>query len=243
MLSSLLISKHVTSTFYLQHSVPSSTPVCSGLCRAFGALQINSLPWEKRQIIKIELNLANTTSDLRGFIRPFKNNQEMVYFLKIAYFPLYIYIHRASNCSERFQYHKVFWNVSLCIYPPVHDAQAVIPVWKPGDHRASCHKELSVPLFCMSRACNRNQMEASENEYNNFSKIQKWDFPFILGLMFSKESYHLCILHVVPAYRKINNEEKCSYSNRLEIWHALEYSNDKSNHSSTICFSLYVLNL
>lgn len=108
MLSPLLISKHVTSTFYLQNSVPSFTPVCSGLCRPFWALQINSLPSEKRQIIKIELHLANTTSDLRGFIRPFKNNQEMVYFLKIAYFSLYVYTElliaqRVSNTTKYFE--------------------------------------------------------------------------------------------------------------------------------------------
>lgn len=80
----------MTSAFYLQNLVPSSTLVCSGLCRPFWTLQINSLPWEKRQIIKIGLHLANITFDLRGFIRPFKKNQEMVYFLKIAYFPLHI---------------------------------------------------------------------------------------------------------------------------------------------------------
>lgn len=205
----------------------------------FCSLRPNSLPPKKRQSVKVELHLAKTTSELKGVIPPFKNNQEIADCFKNENLPL-LDICRAPNCSKSFQYHKAFWNVSLLICTTVHDIQrAPLLAQKAEDCRVHWPREPPVPLFWPPRTCNTNHLE---NEHSECCKTSKRDFIFILSLKLSKKS-RLCIVHVVLVYWKLSNVVVYASSNRLKIWHSLEYSNDMSNQSSTICFSLYVLKL
>ena len=152
-------------------------------------------------------------------------------------------MHRAPNCSKTFQYHKAFWNISLLICATACDIQrALLLAWKVEDRRVCWPVEQPMPLFWLPRPCNTNHLEALENEHE-CDKTRKWDSVFILSLKLSKKSCFLCIVHVVLVSWKPNNMVVYANSKRLKIWHTLEYSNDMSNHSSTICLSLYVLNL
>ena len=73
MFSDSLFSKYVTSMFCLQNPFSSSDTTCS--CR-FLLFVANFSASKERPIIKAELHLAKTTSEMRGVILSFKNNQE-----------------------------------------------------------------------------------------------------------------------------------------------------------------------
>lgn len=161
----------------------------------FWSLQLNSLPPKRSQIIKVELHLAKTTSDLRGVIWPFKNNQELFNFLVKSLLPL-LHNHRAPNCSEIFQYDRTFWKVSACICTTVHDiSHALLPVQKAGDCQVRCWPtEPPVPLFWLPRACNQIHFEALENEHNKCKK-QNLKVGFFFYSQFKTQQRELSFVH------------------------------------------------
>lgn len=77
----------------------------------FCSLRPNSLPPKKRQSIKVELHLAKTTSELKGVILPFKNNQEIADFLKMKTFHFWIstellIAQRVSSTTKHFEMYR-----------------------------------------------------------------------------------------------------------------------------------------